>query len=73
MCGFLIAVAALLVERGLWGVQTSVAAEHGLSSCGSRAPEYSLSSGGTQAGLGVLGHVEGIFPDQKSNPCSLHW
>ena len=47
------------------GVRASVVAARGLSSCGSRALEHRLSSCGTRAC--------GIFPDQGSNPCPLHW
>ena len=42
------------------GARASVVAARGLSSCGSRALECRLSSCG-------------IFPDQGSNPCPLHW
>ena len=45
----LIAVASLVAEHGLSGVQASVAAALGLSSYGSRALELRLSSYGAQA------------------------
>ena len=55
----------------------------GFSSCGSWALEHRLSSCGAQA-VGVQASVVvahgfscsaacGIFPDQGSNPCPLHW
>ena len=44
-------VASLAVEHGLKGLQSSVAAEPWLNSCGSRAPEHRLRSCGTQAYL----------------------
>ena len=45
----LLIVAASVVELWLWGVRASVVAAGGLSSCGSRTPEYRLSSCGTRA------------------------
>ena len=39
--GLLIAVASLVVERGLWGVRASFVA-HGLSSCSSWSLEHKL-------------------------------
>ena len=51
----------------LWGTGSRA---HGLSSCSSRALEHKFSSCGTRALL----HVAcGIFPDQGSNLCLLHW
>ena len=44
----LIVVASLIVEYGLYGVCASVAVRE-LSSCGSRALEHRLNSGGTWA------------------------
>ena len=67
--GLLIVVASLVVELRLWGVRASVVAAGGLSSCGSRTPEYRLSS----CAHGLSGPVAyGIFPDQGSNLCPLH-
>ena len=48
---FLIAVASLVAEHGLHGVQASVAAAWGLRSCGSWSLEYRLHSWGTQVSL----------------------
>ena len=45
--GPLVAGAALVMERGLWGAQTSVVAACGLSSCDSQALEHRLTSSGT--------------------------
>ena len=54
--GLLIAVTSLVMEHGLWGMWAqeawllgSVPVAPGLSSCGSWAPEYRLSSLGTWA------------------------
>ena len=52
------------------GTRASVVVALGLSSCGSRALEHRLSSCG--AGLSCSAAC-GIFPDQGSNPCPLHW
>ena len=49
LCGLLIAVDSLFVEHGLWGLQASEVAAHGLSSCGSRALEHKLNSCGAHA------------------------
>ena len=59
VCGFLIAVASLVVEQGLWGTQASAVAALGLqstgsrhagfSSCGPWALELGFSSCGVQA------------------------
>ena len=60
----------LLLQKMGSGVLASVAAVPGLSGCGSRPPEY---------GSVVMVHglncpsACGIFLDQGSNPCSLHW
>ena len=54
VCGFLIAMASLVVEQGLWGTQASAVAAPGLQSTGSIAVAHRLS-----------GHAAcGIFPDQ---------
>ena len=45
------------------GTWVSGVVAHGLSSCGSQALERRLSSSAAC----------GIFPDQSSNPCPLHW
>ena len=68
--GFLIAVASLAVECGLWGVWASVVAALGLSSCGSQALGHSFNSYGKQTWLFT---VCGVFLDQGSNLCLLHW
>ena len=52
------------------GEQPSVVVARGLSSCGSRALECRLSSCGTGLSCPM---ACGIFPDQGSNPCPLHW
>ena len=49
MRGLLIAVASLVVERGLLGARASVVVAGGLSSCGLRALERRLSSCGARA------------------------
>ena len=48
-CRLLSAVAFLVVEQGLYGMWTLVAAARGLSICGSWALELWLSSCGTRA------------------------
>ena len=48
---FLIAVASLVAEHGLYGVQASVVAACGLSSCGSWSLEHRLNSCGTHISL----------------------
>ena len=58
MRGLLSAVAPLVAEHGFSGVWASVRAACGLSSCA-----HGLSCSTTC----------GIFPDQGSNPCALHW
>ena len=50
-CRLLIVVASLVAETGLEGIQASVVAAHGLSSCVSWAREHRLSSYGTQGQL----------------------
>ena len=52
------------------GAQASVAGAHGLSSWGFQALEHRFNSCGTRAGYSV---VCGIFLDQRSNLCLLHW
>ena len=47
--GLLIAVASLVAEDRLEGMQASVVSARGLSSCGSQALEHRLSSYGIQA------------------------
>ena len=64
--GLLIAVASLVVEDA-WA---SEVASYGLNSCGSQALEQRLSSCGAWTCCSV---AYGIFPDQGSNPCLLHW
>ena len=57
---------------GAWalGAQASVVVARGLSSCGSWALERSS----VVAVHGLSCSVaSGIFPDQGSNPCPLHW
>ena len=79
MCGpslvvvhsLLIAVASLVMELGFCGMQASVAAAGGLSSCGSQALEHENSVFVAQ-GLSFP-VVCGIFPEQASNNCPLHW
>ena len=67
--GLPIAVASLCGARDL-GMQASVVAACRLCSCGSRALERRLSS--VVLGLSCSAAC-GIFPDQGSNPCPLHW
>ena len=57
---------------GAWtlGTQASVVVARGLSSCGSRALERRLNSRAHGFSCSV---AWGIFPDQGSNPCPLHW
>ena len=56
-------VASLVAENGLQST--------GFSSWGSRALERSLSGCGSHWLSCSVAH--GIFPDQGSNPCLLHW
>ena len=49
--------------RGLLIVVASLVAEHGLRSAGSVVVAHGLSCSAAC----------GIFPDQGSNPCPLHW
>ena len=64
MLRVLIVVASLVVERGLWGAWASVVAAHGLI----RARAQSLWPCGLSCSVGC-----GIFLDQGSNLCLLHW
>ena len=64
--GLLTAVASLVVED-VWASQVAL---YGLNSCGSQALEQRLSSCGAWTCCSV---AYGIFPDQGSNPCLLHW
>ena len=52
------------------GTWASVAVAHGLSSCGSWAPERRLSSCAHGSSCST---ACGILLDQGSNPCPLHW
>ena len=58
----------------LWGTgsraKASVLVAHGLSSCSSPALEHQLSTCGSWLGCSV---ERGIFPNQRLNPCPLHW
>ena len=70
VCRLLIAVASLVAEHGLQahGLQQlwhagSVVVAHGLQSAGSLFVVHGLS----------CSTACGIFPDQGSNPCPLHW
>ena len=58
VCGLLIAVGSLAVEHWLYGMQPSVLAALGLSSCG-HGPSCPAACG--------------ILPDQGRNACPLHW
>ena len=62
VCGFLIAVASLVVEQGLRGTQASVVAALGLQSTGSVVVQR----------LSCPVACE-IFLNQGSNLCLLHW
>ena len=46
VCGFLIAAASLVAEHGFYGLQASVIAALGLSSCDSRARKCRLGNWG---------------------------
>ena len=65
LCGLLVAVVSLVMERALQGAWDSVVVARGLSSCNSRALEHRLSSCG--AWLSCSGACR-IFSDQGSNP-----
>ena len=62
VCGLLITVTSLVIEHGLWSTWTSVAVV-GLSSFASRALGHGLS----------CSTACGIFLDQGSDLCPLHW
>ena len=51
VCRLLIVAASFIVQHGLWGTQSAVAAALGLSSCSSWALEHSLNSLGARAQL----------------------
>ena len=58
------------VEHRLWDAWTSAAAARGLSSCGS----WLWSAGFIVVSYGLsCSAICGIFPDQGSNLCLLHW
>ena len=59
----LIAVASLVAELGLQGARTSVAVAPGLEDTGAAVGAHRLS----------CPEASGIFPDQRSNSCLLHW
>ena len=66
VCGLLIAVSCLIVDCGVWASHLSV-----FSYCGAQAVE---SPGSVVAVHGLCCSAAcGIFPDQGSNPCPLHW
>ena len=61
--GFLLAVASLVSEHRLWGAWASGVVALGLWNTGSGAVVHGLSCSAAC----------GIFLDQGSNPCPLHW
>ena len=63
VCELLLAVASLLVERGLEGGKASVAVARGLQGTGSVVVASRL----------CCPEACGIFPHQGSNLCILHW
>lgn len=63
---------SLIAEHRLQGTWASVVAARGLNSWGSQALEHRLNSCGAHMGLSCSTAC-GIFPDQGSNPCLLHW
>ena len=69
-CGLLIAVASLAAAHGLWGNPASAAAAHRLGSCA-----LGLESAGSVVVVNALSCSQacGIFSNQGSNPCLLHW
>ena len=67
--GLLLAVAALIMEHQLWGVQASVLAASGLKSRGSQTLGHSRNS--VAHGLGCSA-ARGIFLDQEVNRVSWH-
>ena len=67
----LVSVRGLLIaEHGLCGVQVLVVVTCGLTSCGSWALEYRLSSCHYRLSCS---EACGIFLDQGLNLCPLHW
>ena len=60
----------LVAKQGLQGMQASVVATHGLSSCGSQALEHRLTSYGAELNCSA---ACGILPHQGLNPCLLYW
>ena len=50
------------------GVKATIVATHELRSCGSWAPEQVAVVHRLSCSV-----ASGIFPDQRSNPCLLHW
>ena len=66
----LIAMASLVAEHRLQGTWTSLTVPRRLSSRSSSAPDRRLS--GCRTGFAAL-PARGIFPDQGSNSCPLHW
>ena len=66
---FLMPIASLVPEHNLYDSQASVVVVHGLSNCGSWAPELRLSSCGHRFSCLT---ACGIFLDQGSNSCLLH-
>ena len=58
-CGLLIVVAVSLESPGLWDTQASVCSHQAQSLAGLHLPSCSEACG--------------IFPDQESNSCPLHW
>ena len=63
VCGFLIAMASLVVEQGLWGTQASAVAALGPQSTGSTVVAHRLSCSVSCE----------IFLNQGPNLCLLHW
>ena len=63
VCRLLIALASLVMEHGLCGARASVVAAWGLQSTGSVAVAHGVS----------CPTACGIFLDQGSNSCLLHW
>ena len=63
VCRLLTVVASLVSENGLYGTQAPVAAVPRLDCTGSVVRVHRLS----------CSMACGIFPDQGSNPCLLHW
>ena len=66
----LLVAACNVVDPRLWGTCTSAGAAHGLGSCGSWALSAVsvVVAHGPSCSMGC-----GIFPDQRLNPCLLHW